>query len=196
MSNFSASFLLTQSQQYPATIRALLASLFFSRIVSSSAFTESNILKSYYLAIKDLFDFNFDGCLQHMNESNNFTTKISPLQEKRLVLTCFIYSLEFYGDLSKEELTFQNNIYLAGPRLELATNFLKGETFSLSNKWPKKPSTYYFDRVIYCMWLYEKKEFKLLSESLKTIINPKLGNSYFQPFLKKLETKLTESIQS
>ena len=90
---------------------------------------------------------------------------------------------------------FQNKIYLAGARLELATNFLKGELFTLSNKWPKKPTNCYFDRVLYCIWLYEKREFQLLSETLKTIINPKCGLAFFQPFLQKLEIKMKEQLK-
>jgi diguanylate cyclase (GGDEF)-like protein len=157
---------------------------------------EANNLKNYYLAIKELFNFNLNGSLNYINESNNFTTKIEHLQEKRLVLTCFLYSLEYFGDLNKEELIFQNKIYLAGPRLELASNFLKEETFTLSSKFPKKPSAHYLDRVIYCVWLYEKKEFQLLKNTLSGLINPKLGDSYFQPFLLKLDLKVNEKLNA
>ena len=155
---------------------------------------EARNLKSYYLAINDLFQFNLTGCLHHINESNNFPSKISLFQEKRLLLTSFLHSLEFFGDLNKDELKFQNKIYLAGARLELASNFIKGEAFDLSNKWSKKPTFYYFDRVLYCLWLYERNELLLLANSLKTIINSKLGNAYFQSFLKKLEIKMNEKL--
>lgn len=155
---------------------------------------ESYILKNYYLAILELFNLNFAKSLQYINESNNFSTKLNTLQEKRLLLTSLLHSLEYYGDLNKEELIFQNKIYLVGARLELATKFLSGEVFRMSDKWPKKPSFNFFDRVLYCIWLYEKKELQLLSDTLKTIINPKLGDSYFQPFLLKLESKLNKEL--
>ena len=150
---------------------------------------ESKNLNSYFKAIEDLFEFNMSNCLFNINDSNNLATKIAPLHEKRLLLTCLLYSLEYYGDLTKEELIFQNKIYLTGLRLELATNFLKGEVFTLSEKWPKKPTNYFFDRVLYAIWLHEKNEFQLVSNVINNLINPLLGDSYFQPFLKKLQEK-------
>lgn len=161
---------------------------------SNEHIDEAFILKHYFLAISDLFNFDLYNCFKNINESNTYVSKIHLFHEKRLILTSLLYDLEYEGDLNKEELYFQNKLYLVGPRLELANNFLKGEIFTFSDKWPKNPTSNYFDRVLYCIWLYEKGAYALLSTSLKTIIKPNLGDSYFQPFLIKLEEKLNQQL--
>lgn len=157
---------------------------------------EANILGLYYQSISGLFDFDYNNSFKYLNDSNNFPTRINFLHEKRLLLTCFFYSLEYYGDLNKEELVFQNKIYLIGARLELANSFLNLEVFELSDKWPRKPTFTYFDLVLYCLWLFEKNELMLLKKYIYQAINPKLGNAYFQPFLLKLESKMLEKLKN
>lgn len=155
---------------------------------------EANILNLYHHSLSYLFELDYNNSFRFLNDSNTFPTKINFLHEKRLLLTSFFYSLEYYGDLNKDELIFQNKINLIGSRLELANIFLNNEIVELSEKWPKKPTFQFFDLTLYCLWLFEKNEFTLLKKYLNQALNPNLGNAYFQPFLRKLESNMTEKL--
>lgn len=156
---------------------------------------EATHLESYIMAIKNIFDLDLAKGFENISQSKDYHFKIYPVHEKKLLLYCFFSALGFKINISKEELLNENGIYLAGPRLELANNFLKGEDFTLSDKWSIKPSYCYFDRVLYCFWLLEKKHYLVLKETFKTLINPKLGNAYFQPLLIRLEEELKQRLK-
>lgn len=151
---------------------------------------ETKNINLYLLAIKHLFKLEIKESYEAISQIKNYNFKATPFQEKKLVLFCFFSALGFELPIDKKDLIAENGIFLAGPRLELANNFLKGELFNLSSKWSKKPSTCYFDRLIYCFWLWEKNQFPELKANLKTLINPKLGDAYFQPIFSSLEAKL------
>lgn len=153
-------------------------------------FSENLSLKYYSLAIHNIFEFKFEEAFNYIEMIGEITILYQDFQEKRLVLSCLIFGLGYVGKQTKEELAHTITIYLAGPRLELASNLLNGKIFELSNKWPKNPLHIYFDLVIYSIWLYEKNEFGLLKNILSKILNPQFGNAFFQPFLKKLQLKI------
>jgi hypothetical protein len=151
-------------------------------------------LKHYFTSVKKLFKFEFKECLDSISQTKDYHYKVFPIQEKKLIINCFLFSLGLEINITVEELKYENSLYLIGARLELANNFLSNKFFTLSDKWSKKPSYCYFDRTLYCLWLFEKNHLQILKEQLEILINPKLGNAYFQPFLLALESKLNQKL--
>ena len=172
----------------------LLAFLELIKDESNEFNEEACQLTSYFNSIKKIFEFNFKECLISILQTKDYHYKVFPIHEKKLITYCFLFSLGFDINISLEELKYENSLYLIGPRLELANNFLSKEFFTLSDKWSQKPSYCYFDRTLYCLWLFEKNHLQILKEQLEILINPKLGNAYFQPFLLALESKLNQKL--
>lgn len=153
-------------------------------------FSENFSLKYYLLAIHNVFEFKFEETFEYVEKLGEFNILYQDFQEKRLVLSCLMFGLGYVGKQTKDELDNLIGIYLAGPRLELASNLMNRKVFELSNKWPKNPMHNYFDLAIYSIWLYEKKEFDLLKNILTKILKPEFGNAFFQPLLKKIRLKI------
>ncbi|PCJ51564.1 MAG: hypothetical protein COA79_25850 [Planctomycetota bacterium] len=151
---------------------------------------EIDKLFCYLKATKHIFNFDFKKASDTLVELKTHPIKPRPCQENFIIICAFMNSLNLPTPMNKKRLEKIIQQYLTGSSLELANNLILRKPFQLKSNWPKRPTECYFDRIIYCIWLFEMKEIKLFEEIMRGIQNEKYGNIYFQPIVKKLWKKL------
>ncbi|PCJ62865.1 MAG: hypothetical protein COA79_01695 [Planctomycetota bacterium] len=152
--------------------------------------SEILVYNRYYDSVESLLNFEYKRFSQKIRKIKIDNSKSRDIFVNLYIFKAFIHTIEPYSEKELRKLKKEIDFHLGGVKKELALSFLLNQPEKTLSKWTVNPADDYFCLVIYVAWLFYKKEWDLLNTKLDILIDKRLKDSFFQPYLIKLKAKI------